>query len=842
MKKKVSLILILTMLVTLILSSVAQGAVLSSGSKISTGARKDVYIIDTASGESKAVVVTVDLKDEYNYLETVPGMGSWTQRATVSEMAKNTNSIVTTNGDFFNLKAEGAPIGATVIDGELVSSPSYLIGTYAFGITKEKKAYIEQFAFDGSVHNNKGQAYALSGVNKTFYWQEDDNTHSHLDKLHLYTDMWSGTSRGMDSYAGDNVAEVLIRNNKVAEVMVQGAFATGVPTGCYILHGQGRAADFLRGLSVGENLEINYHMTPDRDWQMVLGGHGLLVDKGEAVRYTKDLGALGGVRARTAVGVSEDGTKVYLVTAEGKTAQSVGLSLDDLALFMQEIGCYRAVNLDGGGSATMVVKELGETEQTRVVNPEYYANERKVVNGLALYTTAPKTNIAAGIKLNGSRIALVGEEIPYQVKAWDKYYHAVEDFSGLSFSDSNSLGEWKDHIYVAKEKGITILGAQLNDAADYLPLEIIGAEAIERIAITGLTETLEQGESVTLSAEMLLKNGQTKAVSPKLLNWSVDGHGSIDAEGVLKVIGSGAVVVRAEYDGIIAEETIIVAAANKHYPLNNLTGISSYITPAEIGGSVELAIDPESEKTVLRLSYDFSQTTQTAASYAVFEQERFKLGANVTSVAVDVYGLNNGEWLRMELVDSNGEIHRYTLCEKIDFVGWQQAKVVFDKPLSEPMELWRIYVVDASGKTRYPEMKSILLKDLTVMAKSTLGAVTLQIGEPYMNTAIGKQEMDVAPYLIQDRTMVPLRFISEAFGGEVLWDNDTRTATTICNGHTVSLTVGENTIYVDGEEHMLDVPAEIVDNRTMIPLRAVNEGLGMMVTYISEVQTIIIES
>ena len=52
----------------------------------------------------------------------------------------------------------------------------------------------------------------------------------------------------------------------------------------------------------------------------------------------------------------------------------------------------------------------------------------------------------------------------------------------------------------------------------------------------------------------------------------------------------------------------------------------------------------------------------------------------------------------------------------------------------------------------------------------------------------------------------------------------------------------ENTIYVDGEEHMLDVPAEIVDNRTMIPLRAVNEGLGMMVTYISEVQTIIIES
>ena len=72
-------------------------------------------------------------------------------------------------------------------------------------------------------------------------------------------------------------------------------------------------------------------MTPDKDWQMVIGGHALLVDNGQTVPYTKDLASLGGVRARTAVGISADGSKVYIAAVEGRTYESAGLSLDNLA-------------------------------------------------------------------------------------------------------------------------------------------------------------------------------------------------------------------------------------------------------------------------------------------------------------------------------------------------------------------------------------------------------------------------------------------------------------------------------------------------------------------------------
>ena len=244
----------------------------------------------------------------------------------------------------------------------------------------------------------------------------------------------------------------------------------------------------------------------------------------------------------------------------------------------------------------------------------------------------------------------------------------------------------------------------------------------------------------------------------------------------------------------------------------------------------------------MQLNYDFSQTTETAASYIVFDQEMFRLGSNVTTIAVDVYGLENGEWLRMELVDESGEIHRYTFSDAIDHMGWKQLKVTFDEPLDGTMKLWRIYVVDNSGEIRYPGSKSILLKDLTIMAKSSLGAVTLQIDSPYMNTANGQMKMDVAPFIVAGRTMVPMRFIGEAFGGVVEWNAETQRVTTICNGHEVMLTIGEQKLIVDGKEKTLDVPAMIVDGRTMIPLRAVNEALGMRVEYIADIQMIIIEN
>lgn len=87
-------------------------------------------------------------------------------------------------------------------------------------------------------------------------------------------------------------------------------------------------------------------------------------------------------------------------------------------------------------------------------------------------------------------------------------------------------------------------------------------------------------------------------------------------------------------------------------------------------------------------------------------------------------------------------------------------------------------------------------------------------------------DFDVQPQIISDRTMVPMRAIFEAIGAEVTWDSETSTALSKRGDDDVRITIGENKIVKNGEDIAIDVPACIVDSRTLVPVRAVAESFG----------------
>ncbi len=99
-------------------------------------------------------------------------------------------------------------------------------------------------------------------------------------------------------------------------------------------------------------------------------------------------------------------------------------------------------------------------------------------------------------------------------------------------------------------------------------------------------------------------------------------------------------------------------------------------------------------------------------------------------------------------------------------------------------------------------------------------------------------QMDVAPVIVNDRTMVPVRFIAEALGGTVDWNGDTQTAYITYNGSLVEVPIQSAIIHVNGEAVTIDTPSQIINDRTMIPLRAVAEGLGLDVSYDNNTRTI----
>lgn len=103
----------------------------------------------------------------------------------------------------------------------------------------------------------------------------------------------------------------------------------------------------------------------------------------------------------------------------------------------------------------------------------------------------------------------------------------------------------------------------------------------------------------------------------------------------------------------------------------------------------------------------------------------------------------------------------------------------------------------------------------------------------------GKEmESDQSPVIVQDRVLVPLRAIFEALGARVDWNSKEKTVTSTKDENTVSLVIGDNRLYRNGEEKPIDVPARIINSRTMVPARAVSEAYGCKVAWSKETKTV----
>lgn len=99
---------------------------------------------------------------------------------------------------------------------------------------------------------------------------------------------------------------------------------------------------------------------------------------------------------------------------------------------------------------------------------------------------------------------------------------------------------------------------------------------------------------------------------------------------------------------------------------------------------------------------------------------------------------------------------------------------------------------------------------------------------------------DQPPVSENGRTLVPLRAIFEALGAEVLWDGNTQTVTSTKGGTKISLQLGSTQMYVNGSVVTLDVPAKVINSRTLVPVRAVSEAFGCDVDWDGNTQTVYI--
>lgn len=121
--------------------------------------------------------------------------------------------------------------------------------------------------------------------------------------------------------------------------------------------------------------------------------------------------------------------------------------------------------------------------------------------------------------------------------------------------------------------------------------------------------------------------------------------------------------------------------------------------------------------------------------------------------------------------------------------------------------------------------------------------IILTINKPTMIVNDEERSIDnegTIPIIVNDRTLLPVRAVVEAIGGSVDWDEDSRTVTLTKNEETIKLTIDSEIALLNSEEKNLDTAPTIINNRTMLPIRFIAENFGFNVEWDEQTQEITI--
>lgn len=432
-------------------------------------------VYKTSIGPYNIKILEIDITHPKNKIETVLAkdvLGTGFEKT--SSMAKrNSRSghivIGAVNADFFGISDPYNPY--TFLVGSMILNNEYTFGRISqrpsFAIDTLKRLIIDDLGFSAIIKTKQGYSKSISSLNDTVrtnslvmfnkYFGSSTKTNNTVTELRL--------KRVSPLVIGDTIKFVVKAKNVGLGNMTYNPDE-------YVLSGNGTSKAFLDStILVNDTIKIVFNTNPFRGqiYSMTGGGPTLVING------TIPSGLQTAVHPRTAVGFNQDSTKIFFVTVDGRQPGfSVGMSLPELANYLLSIGCWNAVNLDGGGSTTMVVRN-------RVVNsPSDAAGERSVANALLavseiyasevidsfylwprqifIDSTQSKRIEIYGKDIWGYEIDVLPSEVQWEVQGIQGYVDSLGFFYPLQVGSGILIGRIKN---LADTISITVTGEKI---------------------------------------------------------------------------------------------------------------------------------------------------------------------------------------------------------------------------------------------------------------------------------------------------------------------------------------------------------------------------------------------
>lgn len=311
-------------------------------------------------------ILEIDISQPQNKIESVLAkdvMGTGFEKTTSMAKRNSYNGHIVMgaiNGDYFGISYPDSP--HTFLNSPMIMNREYVMGKSvvrtSFSMTETKKPIFDILGCAGTVRAGADSIYTLARVNQS----------RATNQLVIFNKYFGASTRtntsGMECrmtpidtfrIGSEMRFRILSKENGVGNMPIQGE---------YVLSGHGLARTFLNtNVNAGDTVYVKFSTTPNVGaLDFSVGGGPRLVTNGTRPSTFVGVEGFGESHVntqhpRTALGISQDSTKVYFITVDGRQPSlSVGMSCAQLADYMIFMGCYHGYNLDGGGSTTMVAR------------------------------------------------------------------------------------------------------------------------------------------------------------------------------------------------------------------------------------------------------------------------------------------------------------------------------------------------------------------------------------------------------------------------------------------------------------------------------------------------------
>ncbi len=640
------------------------------------------YIEKTQLTNEKWIIIKsliIDISDENTNITTLFNDKNLKVPKTLTSLCKETNNLIgAINGDFFNSN-EHTAIGPIIDNGNLLYNGTYDSRFNTFGLTNINTPFIANLKKFNPIIKTKNMNIEIDYKNKDY---------SDLNNIVLLDEHFDRFSFG--NTKKNTTTEIVIKDNLIIDIRYNLA-PIEIPENGFIIVIPDTKNLNISTLKINDKISIINPKITDMIKTAIGGGSILVKDSEISSNFSLEIS---GEHPRTAIGFTSDKNHIIMTTIEGRKQFVPGVTENELAQIMIDLGADYALNLDGGGSSTLLVREFGINELT-TMNFLSDGSERRIYNGIGIVSNYEKgtlNNIKATLN---STHSIINNPITIDVLATDKYFNPIDiSYDKIKF-DSTIKGDFINNEFYPLEVGKGYIIINYDNIT--IRKEIFIHDEISEIKLNSYHFSLKKDESASLNPILISEDGYEIPVSLNMLELTLNNE-LINIENnkitLLDDIENYVVTINYKntstdfdinmnnFDTVIVDDFEILKGNHEVYPI-------------DLNGNFNLFNSSLDRTHSGRLFYDFTKyPTKTRASYYVYENPVL-INKNAKKIGLDVFGyLGKNHWLRVKVSDNTGTFYNLTLSRNIDWDNWKYIEVEIPDNIVKPIKIEKIYLVE----------------------------------------------------------------------------------------------------------------------------------------------------